>query len=98
MTEFRFTAHLWRSAGTTAWFFVTLPHDVADDIDELAPDARTGFGSVRVNVTVGATTWATSVFPDTKAASYVLPVKAAVRRAEALDAGSTVAVRLTLAA
>lgn len=70
---------------------------MADDIDELAPAARTGFGSVCANVTVGATTWATSVFPDTKAATYVLPVKAEVRRAEALDAGSPVSARLTLA-
>ena len=47
---------------------------------------------------VGATTWATSRFPDTKAASYVLPVKKAVRLAEALDDGSSVVVRLTLVA
>ena len=96
MNTFEFTAGLWRYAGKAAWYFVTLPHDVADDIDEIAADARRGFGSVRVDVTVGGTTWNTSVFPDTKSGSFVLPVKKAVRLAEGLDDGSPVAVRLTV--
>lgn len=93
-TEFEFTVDLWRHTGEAAWFFVTLPVDVADEIDELAGDSRRGFGSLRVEVTVGATTWNTSIFPDTKAESFVLPVKKAVRNAENLHDGSAVCVRL----
>jgi hypothetical protein len=37
------------------------------------------------------------VFPDTSRQAYVLPVKAAVRRSEAIDDGDVVAVTLTLA-
>ncbi len=96
MNTFEFTADLWRYTGEAAWYFVTLPHDVADDIDEITGDTRRGFGSVRVEVTVGSTTWRTSIFPDTKAASFVLPVKKAVRLAERLDDGSLVAARLVL--
>ena len=96
MNPFEFTADLWRYTGEAAWYFVTLPHDVADDIDEITGDARRGFGSVRVEVTVGSTTWRTSVFPDTKSESFVLPVKKAVRSAEGVDDGSSVSVLLTL--
>jgi hypothetical protein len=96
VNEFEFTADLWRYAGEAAWYFVTLPHDVADDIDEITTDTRRGFGSVRVEVTVGATTWSTSIFPDAKSESFVLPVKKAVRIAEGLDEGTQMAVRLTL--
>ena len=96
MNPFEFTADLWRYTGEAAWYFVTLPHDVADDIHEITGDARRGFGSVRVEVTVGSTTWRTSVFPDTKSESFVLPVKKAVRSAEGLDDGSSVSVLLTL--
>jgi hypothetical protein len=62
----------------------------------MTADSRRGFGSVRVRVTVGATTWNTSIFPDTKSESYVLPVKKAVRSSEGLGDGSSVDVRLTL--
>ena len=96
MSGYRFVADLWRHSGQAAWYFVTLPHEIADEIDEITADSRRGFGSVRVRVAVGATTWATSIFPDTKSESFVLPVKKAVRTAEGLDDGSPVEVRLTL--
>ena len=48
---------------------------------------------MRVEVTIGSSTWRTSVFPD-KARGYVLPVKKQVRRAESLDVGDS--TRLTL--
>jgi Domain of unknown function (DUF1905) len=91
---FEFSAPLWRWQGDAAWHFVTLPHDAADDIDELSATTRRGFGSVRVEVTVGSTSWRTSVFPDTAAQSYVLPVKRSVRDAEGLAEGELVNVLL----
>lgn len=75
------------------FYFVTLPTDAADEIAEI-PRAAGGFGSVRVQVTVGKTTWSTSVFPDTKQGSYVLPVKKAVRSAEGISQGDNVNVTL----
>ncbi len=94
---YRFSARLWLHAGQAAWHFVTLPHDVSDEIDELTSSTRRGFGSVRVAVTVGSTTWHTSVFPDAKAESYVLPVKKPVRAHEHLTVGDTVDITLRLA-
>ncbi len=94
---FRFRAALWRWPKGN-WYFVTLPFDVSDEIDDGASAARVGFGSVRVEVTIGATTWSTSVFPDTKAQAFVLPVKRAVRTAEGIDDGDDVDVELRVIA
>ena len=91
--RFRFTAPLWEWDAQGGWFFVTLPEEAAADIREV-PRMPRGFGSVRVRVTVGSTTWSTSVFPDSKLGSYVLPVKKAVRTAEGLEAGGDVLVEL----
>ena len=82
--------------GSAAWFFVSLPEDVADDIEAEHGHRARGFGSVRVEVSTGSTTWTTSVFPDTKRGTYVLPVKQPVRRAEGLLAGSRVQWHLTV--
>lgn len=90
-----FSAELWRHDGDAAWHFVTLPVEVAEQVREEAGEPR-GFGSVRVEVTVGGSTWRTSVFPDTKKGSFVLPVKAEVRRREDLLAGDVVEVGLTV--
>ena len=50
---------------------------------------------MRVEVSLGTSTWRTSVFPD-KARGYVLPVKAAVRRREDLEVGDRVGLTLAL--
>jgi hypothetical protein len=89
-----FEAELWSAEAFAAWAFVALPSDVGDDV-RLLSGPPTGFGSVRVEVTLGASTWRTSVFPD-KARGYVLPVKAAVRRREGLELGDRVEIELTL--
>lgn len=46
-----------------------------------------GFGSLRVEVTIGDTTWRTSIFYDRTVSSYLLPVNAAVRKAAGLTDG-----------
>jgi hypothetical protein len=93
MEDHRFASVLWRWDAQDAWRFVTVPADYAEGI-RLAAGPPRGFGSVRVEVTVGATTWRTSVFPDASRGSYVLPIKKAVRRAEDLEDGDEVTVIL----
>lgn len=94
---YRFRSRLWLYSGKAAWHFITLPHEVTDEIDEITAPTRRGFGSVRVAVTIGSTNWQTSIFPDTKAESFVLPVKKPVRVAERLTDGDLVDVTLRLA-
>lgn len=92
---FEFDAELWRwEARTETWTFVSLPTDVADEVLDLAGPVERGFGSVRVEVTIGTTVWRTSIFPSSD--TYVLPVKKSVRAAEGLSIGDTVRVRIHL--
>lgn len=94
--RFRFRSELWLHPGDAAWHFVTLPFDVADEIEEISRPVQRGFGSVKVRVTIGATTWSTSLFPDSKARSYLLPVKKPVRTAEHLAVGDPIDVEVEL--
>ena len=94
MESWTFEAELWASESVASWVFVSLPAEVGDDVQLLSGPPR-GFGSVRVEVALGTSTWRTSVFPD-KARGYVLPVKSAVRRRERLEIGDHVELALTL--
>ncbi len=87
---------IWDARRSDSWTFVSLPADASEDIRELAAGRARGFGSVRVRVTVGGSTWTTSIFPDSGRKAYVLPVKRAVRRAEGLDAGDVATVTVEL--
>jgi hypothetical protein len=87
---------IWDARRADSWTFVSLPAQASEDIGDLAGGPRRGFGSLRVRVTVGGSTWKTSIFPDSARGTYVLPVKRAVRKAEAIEAGdiATVTVKL----
>jgi len=54
-----------------------------------------GWGAVPVRARIGVTEWETSLLP--KDDGYVLPVKDAVRKAERVDEGDTVAVAMRVA-
>lgn len=97
--RFEFDAEVWEHDGPGGWHFVSLPEAVADTIDSLFDGApRRGFGSVRVRATVGSTAWSTSIFPDRKRGTFLLPVKKAVRAAEGLAAGARPTVRIEVVA
>jgi hypothetical protein len=87
---------MWDARRADRWTFVSLPDGASEEIRDLAGGSHRGFGSLRVRVTVGASTWATSIFPGSGGGSYVLPIKQAVRTAEALDVGDTATVTVEL--
>lgn len=97
-STYRTRAKLWRwKGGKASWYFLTLPAGVAEEIRAVdAGPRRVGFGSLRVTATIGTTAWQTSIFPAAQAKSYLLPVKAAVRKAERLVEGKAVAVQLVV--
>ena len=92
---FSFEADLWVYSGNAAWHFITVPSEEGGAI-RLFSGRKTGFGSVRVEAVIGGSRWKTSVFPDKNSGSYLLPVKAEVRRNEALAAGDRVNVMITI--
>jgi hypothetical protein len=96
VVEFEAELWLWQARRPESWTFVSLPDDVSEEIRELTGGQARGFGSVRVRVTVGGSVWTTSIFPGSAQTAYVLPVKRAVRKAEALDTGDTVSVTVEL--
>jgi hypothetical protein len=87
---------LWDARRTDSWTFVGLPAEASEEIRDLAAGPRRGFGSLRVRATVGGSTWATSIFPDSMRGTYVLPIKRAVRDAEALSVGDIATVTVEL--
>lgn len=86
---------IWDARRTDSWTFVSLPAEASEDIREVAGGPRRGFGSLRVRATIGGSAWTTSIFPGSSG-GYVLPIKRAIRKAEALDAGDTANVTVEL--
>jgi hypothetical protein len=78
--SFTFTATVWLWKGDSAWHFISLPEDVADEIEAITHGHARGCGSVPVEVRSADVTWQTSIFPDKKSGTYLLPLKKQVRQ------------------
>lgn len=85
---------VWDARRGDTWVFVTVPARASQEIRDVTDSPRRGFGSVRVAVSIGASRWRTSIFPDRSRAAFVLPVKRAVRVADGLEPGDVVKVQL----
>jgi hypothetical protein len=89
-----FSGELWHWTGPAPWHFVTVPEPESAEIEAVAAFTTYGWGMVPVVAVVGGTQWRTSLYPQD--GGYVVPVKAAVRRAEGIDVGDVVTVVLTV--
>lgn len=81
---------------TANWHFLPITRKHGQDIKEKFGANSRGFGSLPVEVTIGESVWNTSVFPSKSSGSYILPIKAKVRRAEDIEAGEKVQFSIRL--
>lgn len=95
--EFLFSGKLWAHMGMSGnWHFISLPKKDAAVVKKVFGGLARGWGSLRIRATIGNSSWTTSIFPDAKRGTYLLPIKAGVRKSEALEAGRVAQVKLRI--
>lgn len=90
--ELDFSGPVWHWKGPSPFHFVTVPEELCDALDATAGLVSYGWGMIPVHASIGGTEWKTSLWP--KDGRYIVPLKAAVRRAEGLEVGAVTTVRL----
>ena len=92
--EFEFSGEIWYWRGPAPFLFVTVPEEESRDLKAISSAVTYGWGVIPVEVQIGRTQWKTSLFP--KGDLYLVPLKVMVRKAENLEEGDEVTVRLTV--
>ena len=82
--------------GMDAWYFAYVDKKLSAQIAEKHSKKKAGFGSIKVAVKIGKSSWKTSIFPDKHSGCYLLPLKRQIREAEGIDAGDTISFALTI--
>jgi hypothetical protein len=90
--ELRFSGEVWYWRGPAPFHFVTVPEAESAQLKAASSLVTYGWGMVPVEVEIGATRWTTSLWP--KDGGYVVPLKDLVRRAEGIEVGDDVTVRI----
>lgn len=91
---YSFSGHVWKYSGKGAWFFISLPKFLSEQIRVENQQLEEGWGRLKCIAKIGEVTWETAIWFDTKQACYLLPVKADVRKKENLLENATVKVEI----
>ncbi len=89
-----FAGKIWFWRGPAPWYFVTVPERQSQELRAISGFVTYGWGVIPVRVRLGQTEWKTSLFP--KDGRYLVPIKAAVQKAEKVGEGDQVTVRLEI--
>ncbi len=92
MMKIEFNGKIWFWKGPAPWYFVTVPEKECQELKAILGLVTYGWGMIPATVRIGKTQWTTSLFP--KDGSYIVPIKASVRKAEKLEEGDNVTLRL----
>ena len=94
MGRFRFQASVIEWRGPSPFFFAPLPPAPAGEIRRISRLVTYGWGVIPVEARIHDVAFSTSLFP--KDDTYLLPIKAAVRRKAGVTAGDLIGVELAV--
>lgn len=83
--KYEFTAKAYQyssSADMIGWTFVSLPKELSTEIRENFKRLEEGWGRMKVTAKTGKSEWKTAIWFDTKQNTYLLPLKAEIRKKE----------------
>lgn len=92
--QIRFEAEVIRFNGPGGWHGVFLSTDAASEARFFG--RSNALGTIAVRAQVGTSEVKTSLFPDKRRDSFLLPLKATLRRSENIKEGDRIAVTLRL--
>jgi hypothetical protein len=95
-THYKIRSKVWLYPGVAGWHFLTVPEKQSKEIKKKFEGKSRGWGSLPVDVELGTSKWKTSIFPDKKSNTYLLPLKASVRQKEGIAHGDTVRFAIIL--
>jgi hypothetical protein len=83
--KYEFSAKVWQYTGPNGWYFVSLPTDLSSEIRENLRRQEEGWGRMKATAEIGKSQWETAIWFDKKHKTYLLPLKADIRKKEGLD-------------
>jgi len=75
----------YKEEDTCGWNFLFMPQGLAKEIRVMHKHQEEGWGRMKVTAKIGGSEWKTSIWFDTKNDTYLLPIKAAIRKKENID-------------
>lgn len=92
--KYTFMGQSWKYNGQGGWHFVSFPKELAHEIRQNLKWQEEGWGRLKATSNIGNSIWKTAIWYDTKMETYLLPLKAEIRKKEAIDVGKSIVVHV----
>ena len=76
---------MWKYDAPGGWHFVSLPKTISREIRDNLKWQEEGWGRMKASAEYGELRWETAIWFDTKLDTYLLPIKADIRRKSNLE-------------
>ena len=90
--KYEFAAETWQYSAPGGWYFISVPENVSMEIRENLKWQEEGWGRLKITAEIGSSQWKTSIWFDTKRNTYLLPLKADIRKKENIESGNIIDV------
>lgn len=78
--KYNFTVQLWKYSQQGGWVFASLPISISKEIRENLKWQEEGWGRMKAIASIEGFEWNTAIWFDKKRNTYLLPIKADVRK------------------
>ncbi|WP_299626650.1 DUF1905 domain-containing protein [uncultured Tenacibaculum sp.] len=78
--EYQFSGKVWRDSPNGGWYFVSLPKMMSKEIRNSLQWQEEGWGRMKAIAKINEVEWNTSIWFDKKNETYLLPLKADIRK------------------
>jgi hypothetical protein len=94
--EYIGTFRQYKEEDSCGWNFLFMPKELAKEIRASFKSHEEGWGRMKVTAKIGGSEWKTSIWFDTKHDTYLLPIKAEIRKKEKIEMAIGKEVKVTI--
>lgn len=94
--KYEFSEKPWQHSSPGGWYFVSLPKEISKEIRSVLKSEEDGWGRLKAIARIGKSEWKTAIWFDSKKETYLLPLKAEIRKKENIEMGKQIDVVILL--
>ena len=94
--KYSFSAKLWQHQAQGGWYFVSLPKEISKEIRENLKWQEEGWGRMKATASINELEWDTAIWFDKKQDTYLLPIKADIRKKGELELNQMLEVSVSI--
>jgi hypothetical protein len=92
--KYSFPGIPWQHSSPGGWYFISLPIEMSEEIRGMLRREEEGWGRLSASARIGNSQWKTAIWFDKKQNTYLLPLKAEIRKKEGIETGKEISVEV----